>query len=177
MKFPDSRRGGVLSVVLVSILGIVCLMVATAIYIVRNVNIQSRDRPGGADVSIDTPAGLLSVHAHDQPGALPADIPVYPGAKARKDSGGGAVIEWNSNSSGEDKGFSVSAAEMVTNDPLDKVVDYYRADLPDWVTKSEGDGEIQFVLRKGGHKRVVAIHAKHDGTHIGVASVGEPASN
>jgi hypothetical protein len=36
---------------------------------------------------------------------------------------------------------------------------------------------VRMELREGGYKRIVAIRERHDGTHIGVASIGEPASN
>jgi hypothetical protein len=177
MKASTPRRGSVLTGVLLTCLAVVCLMAAAGIYVVRNLRIESHDRPGGADVSIDTPAGHLSVHAHDDQSTLPADFPLYPGARARKDSGGGAVVEWNSNTGGRDKGFSVSAAEMVTNDPFDKVVDYYRAQLPHWLVVNEKHGHVRMELRDGGYKKIIGIHEEHDGTHIGVATVGEPASN
>jgi hypothetical protein len=177
MDHRKSRRGGVVAGVLLSILAVVCLMFAVGIYIVGNMRIESHDKPGGADVSIDTPAGHLSVHAHDRQGAMPADIPVYPGARPRKDSGGGAVVEWSSNIGGNDKGFAVSASEMVTDDPLDRVVDYYRTQLPNWVIVHEKHGKIRMELREGGYKRIIGLSEEHDGTHIGVASVGEPASN
>jgi hypothetical protein len=177
MNYANSRRGGVLAGVLLSILAVVCVMFAVGIYILGNLRIESHDKPGGADVSIDTPAGHLSVHAHDRQGALPVGIPVYPGARSRKDSGGGAVVEWSSNGGGNDKGFALSASEMVTDDPLDKVVDYYRAQLPNWVIVHEKHGKIRMELREEGYKRIIALSEEHDGTHIGVASVGEPASN
>jgi hypothetical protein len=56
-------------------------------------------------------------------------------------------------------------------------VDYYRAQLPNWIIVNERGGGVQLELRDGGYKRIVAIHERHDGTHIGVASVGEPAAN
>jgi hypothetical protein len=177
MNDPNSRRGGVLAGVLLSVLAVVCLMFAVGIYIVGNLRIESHDKPGGADVSIDTPAGHLSVHAHDHRGAVPADVPVYPGARNRRDSGGGAVVEWTSNIGGSDKGFTVSASDMVTDDALDKVVDYYRAQLPNWVIVHEKHGKIRMELRQGGYKRIIGLSEENDGTHIGVASVGEPASN
>ena len=66
---------------------------------------------------------------------------------------------------------------MVTSDPVDKVVDYYRAQLPNWIIVNERLGGVRLELRDGGYKRIIAIHERHDGTHIGVASVGERAAN
>jgi hypothetical protein len=172
----DSRRGGILSALLLTGLAVVCLVVFAGVYFAHNVSIETKERNGGSDVSIDTPAGHLTVRTHDTPGGGVSDIPIYPGARVDKDSGGGAVVQWTS-SSGRDGGVAVSASEMVTKDSLDKVVKYYRTQMPNWVMARDSDGEVQLELREGGYKRVVAIHAKHDGTHIGVASTGEPASN
>lgn len=172
-----SNRGGILSGLLLSGLVLVCLLIAGGLFIARNIRVETAQRNGGDYVSIDTPAGSLSVHAHEKTGWAASDVPVYPGARSTKDSGGDAVVEWNSSNGRNDGGFTVSASEMVTSDPLDKVLDYYRDQLPNWIIVNERDGAVRFELRKGGYKRIVAIHEKHDGTHIGVASVGEPASN
>jgi hypothetical protein len=175
-----SKRGGVLFVLLMSALVIVCLAIACGLFVARNVRVQTAARNGGDYVSIDTPAGQLSIHAHERPGSAATDVPFYPGARRARDSGGDAVIEWNSsgrNDGRNDRGFSLTASEMVTSDPLDKVLDYYRAQLPNWVIVNERGGAVRFELREGGYKRIIAIRERHDGTHIGVASVGEPASN
>jgi len=173
----SSRRGGVLFGLLISALVVVCLLIAGGLFVARNVRVQSASGNGGDSVSIDTPAGQLSIHAHEKPGSAAANVPLYPGARSARDSGGDAVIEWNSNSGKNDAGFSLTASEMVTSDPLDKVLDYYRAQLPNWVIVNERGGAVRLELRDGGYKRIIAIRERHDGTHIGVASVGEPASN
>jgi hypothetical protein len=56
-------------------------------------------------------------------------------------------------------------------------VDYYRNQLPNWVVVKERHGAVRMELREGGYKRIIGIHERYDGTHIGVASIGEPASN
>jgi len=172
-----SRRGGVLFGLLVSALLIGCLAVAGVLFVARNVRVQTAERNGGDYVSIDTPAGNLSIRAHEKPGSAAADVPMYPGARSAREGGGDAVIQWNSNGGHDDAGFSLTAAEMVTSDSLDRVLDYYRAQLPNWVIVNERHGAVRFELREGGYKRIIAIRERHDGTHIGVASVGQPASN
>jgi hypothetical protein len=181
MRNRDPRRGGVLLGLLISALVIVCVVVAIGITIARNIRIESHDRDGSADVSIDTPAGHFSVHAHDKPGMVVAGVPAYPGARARKDSGGNAVVQWSSaghnGDGGSDKGFAVSASDMITSDPAYKVVDFYRNQLPTWMITEEKNGGTHIELHKGGYQRIISIEEKSDGTHIGVASIGEPASN
>jgi hypothetical protein len=172
-----SRRGGIIAGLLLSGLVIVCLMIAGGIFLARNIRVQTTARNGGDDVTIDTPVGHLSVRAHEKAGTAATDVPLYPGAWSPRKSGGDAVVEWTSNNGHGDGGFSVTASEMVTSDPVDKVVDYYRAQLPNWVVVKEIGGAVRLELREGGYKRFIAIHERHDGTHIGVASVGEPAAN
>jgi hypothetical protein len=163
----DSRRGGILVGLLLSALAGLCLLIFGAIYLASNIRVHTAERANGADVSIDTPAGHLSLRAHDRAGSIAAGIPLYPGARKTTDSNGGdAVIQWSSSNGKEDHGFAVSASETVTGDPLDKVVDFY-----------DRTGATRIELAEGGYKRIVAIRERHDGTHIGVASVGEPASN
>lgn len=171
-----SERGGILVGLLVTGLVLVCCAIATAVFVVRNVHISARDRGNGGDVSIDTPVGHLSVHGHDDSAWPSADIPKYPGAWRGENHGGGAVVQWNTRD-GVDRGFSVSGAEMITSDPSSKVLEYYRNELPDWVVAHDGDGSVRLELKSHGHKQIVSIHQRDDGTHIGVASVGEPASN
>ena len=176
MRSCGSRRGGILAGFLIAGVVIICIVIASGLFVARSVKVSSAENGDGKDVSIDTPAGHLEVRAHEK-STWAADVPVYPGARARKDDGGNATVEWTSNTGRNDKGFSVSAAEMTTPDPADKVVEFYKSQLPTWVIVHENDGEVRLELKEGGYKRFVAIHGKADGTHIGVASVGEPASN
>lgn len=173
----SSQRGGILGGLL--LIGCILLFatIAGGLFVARNIHVSTTARNGGDDVSIDTPAGHLSVRAHEKAGTTAPDVPLYPGARSSKRSGGDAVVEWTSKNGQSDTGFSLTASEMVTSDPLNKVVDYYRGQLPNWIIVQQNHGGVQFELREGGYKRIIAIHERYDGTHIGVASVGEPAAN
>jgi len=178
MKNPNSERGGILGALLITGAVVVCLMILGGIVVARSVHVSTTARNGGDDVSIDLPGGHLEVHAHDKAGTAVKDFPVYPGSHSSEHNrGGDAVVQWSSNNGKSDNGFSVSASESITSDPFDKVVDYYRTQLPNWMITKQRSGHIEFELHDGGYKRVIGIHEESDGTHIGVASVGEPASN
>jgi hypothetical protein len=176
MRSCGSRRGGILAGLLITGVVILCIVVASGLFVAHSVKVRSAENGDGKDVSIDTPVGHLEVRAHEK-SVWAADIPVYPGARVEKNDGGNATVEWTSNTGKNDKGFSVTASEMTTPDPVSKVVEFYKAQLPTWLIVKENDGEVRLELKEGGYKRFVAIHGKNDGTHIGVASVGEPASN
>jgi len=173
MSASNSRRGGILFALSVVTLGIAGLIGVTAFLLFRNVHVYTRgfepDR-----ISIDTPAGSLDIARHSGFDASQAGVPVYPGAHPRN-SGGSAVVEWTSRNGKEDKGFSVS--EFVSPDPFDKVVEYYRGKLPDWSFEREHDGSVKFELDERDGKHFIGIERKDDGTHIGLASVGDPAAN
>jgi hypothetical protein len=177
MKTTDPRRGGILSGLLLIGAGLTCLVVVSAIYLAHNIRVDARSGAGGENVSMDIPGGHLSVRAHDglDPEAL--GVPVYPGAKRSRDHSGGAVFEWNPADGGENKGLSVAGGETVTSDSASKVLDYYRRELPAWKIVEERDGGTRLELDKGGYKRFIAIEEKSDGTHIGIASVGEATAN
>jgi hypothetical protein len=171
------ERGGILSALLITGVVVICVAVIAVMFVVRNVRISTTAHRDGDDVSIDTPAGHLTVRDHERGGWPSSDIPRYPGAYVSKGDGGGAEVQWNSSRGDRDRGFSVSALELITQDPARKVFDYYRNQLPSWVVAEDHDGEMRLELKQGGYKRIVGIHEQNDGTHIGVASVGEPASN
>jgi hypothetical protein len=176
MLKPCARRGGVLSGLLFMFLAIIGLAIVGSLYIVRNVRVQTTHRHGGDDVSIETPGGRINIRAHEDLDPASVGIPIYPGAMRRKDSGV-ATFEWASADGSVEKGVSFAGAGLYTTDPSSKVLEYYRTQLPGWLIVTDRDGSTRFEFKKGGYKRMIAIHEKNDGTHIGIASVGDPASN
>jgi hypothetical protein len=178
MRVRDSQhfqRGGILFGLLASLVIVVCVLTFTGIYVARNIKVATHERRDGSDVSIDLPGGHFSLHAHEKTGGSLAGIPSYPGARVR-DEGGNATFEWSSNRDGRDKGFTVSGQDMITDDSVQQVADFYRKQLPNWLVTKDGH-EVHMEFKDGGYKRMIAIEAKHDGTHIGVASFGQAAAN
>jgi hypothetical protein len=177
MSKTNSRTGGVLAGLLITAVVMVCVAIAVGIAIARNVRVETDSTRNGDRVSIETPAGKFSIHARDESGRALVDVPVYPGARQSPHSGGAAIFEWTSRDGREDKGLTVAGDEMITSDPVDRVVDYYQSKLPSWVISNDRDGKFHMELAEGGYKRIIVIAGKHDGTHIGVATVGAPAAN
>jgi hypothetical protein len=140
------------------------------------VRVLTSHRNGGDDVAIETPGGRLQIRAHEDISPARLDVPVYPGAVRTNDSGA-ATFEWESADGKQQKGMSVTGVSLRTPDAEHKVLDYYRTQLPNWMVINERHGGTRFELNKGGYKRIIVVTEKSDGTHIGIASVGQPASN
>jgi hypothetical protein len=173
----DSRTGGAALYVLLTLLTIVVLGVMGVGYLVRSVKVATVHRPGGDDVSIQTPGGQINIRAHEHLDPAALGVPIYPGAKRSKD-GGGATFEWTSRDGKNDKSMAVAGGEYITPDSPETVRAWYHDHLPNWVVVTDRhDDNARFELNDGGYKRIIAIREHSDGTHIGVATVGEPASN
>lgn len=173
----DPRRGGILSSLLFTCLALMLLAAFAGMYVLRNVRVDTTHAVGGGDdVSIRTPGGSFRIRAHEKLDPASLGVPLYPGAIRTKDSGG-ASFEWSSEDGGDDKAFAVAGASMITQDSPDKVLSFYKSQLPNWIVVNERGGATRLELREGGFRRIVAIHEKRDGTHIGVATVGAPGSN
>jgi hypothetical protein len=177
MQKFDSRRGGILAGLLITALVLACVAVTIGLTVARNIRVHTESSRNGDNVSIETPAGHFSIRAHDQSGLAMVGVPKYPGALQRPHNRGGAIFEWTSNDGREEKGLTVAGDEMITSDSARKVVEFYQAQLPSWIIADDDEGGFKMELSEGGYKRIIVIHGKHDGTHIGVATIGSPAAN
>jgi hypothetical protein len=176
MQGLDSRRGGVLIRFLLLCVLLIVLAGLAGVNVMRNLHFRTISRNGGDDVSFETPAGSFRVRAHEKLDPAAVGVPVYPGAR-RTDSSGGAEFEWVSADGKEEKGMSVSGASFVTPDPVSEVVDFYRGQFSNLVITKERKQRVKLQYTQHGLKRIIGIHAENDGTHIGVAAIGEAASN
>ena len=169
------RRFGLYAVL--TVLTLVALGILAVSYVANNVKVVTAHRSSGDDVAIETPAGRINIRAHRNLDPATLGVPIYPDAKRSKD-GGGASFEWTSSDGTHDKAMAVAGGEYVTSDSAEKVWAWYREHLPNWVVVTDRhDEKPHFEMNEGGYKRFIAIREKGDGTHIGVATVGEPASN
>jgi hypothetical protein len=178
LRSSSHQRGGILMGLLITFAVLVCIAIAGGLWLAHNVRVDSSVAGKGGDVSIETPAGRLEVRAHERavdPKAM--GIPVYPGARYRDKNSGSASFEWSSHNGASGKDFAVNATEMITSDPPARVAEFYRAEFPQWTEKTSGRNHYQFEFHEGGSVRTVGIEEHADGTHIGIAVVGEPPAN
>ncbi len=175
MASGSSRRGGVLSAVLIGLAVLLMLAGAAAIgagvYLARSITVRESHN----QTVVETPFGTLRVR--EAPPFNPAHLglPVYPGAVREDDDRKLASFELDFGET--QKEFSIQAAHYTTTDPFGRVTDYYRTQLPHWTYKKTRRNAAHFRFEDGGHTRVVAIREHHRVTHIGLASLGEPGSN
>lgn len=169
------RRFGLYAVL--TALTLVALAIVAVSYVANNFKVVTAHRGRGEDVAIETPAGRIDIRAHKNLDPATLGVPIYPDAK-RSGNGGGASFEWTSSDGSRDTAMAVAGGEYVTSDSAEKVRAWYREHLPNWVVVTDRhDENAHFELNEGGYKRIIAIREKGDGTHIAVATAGEPASN
>jgi hypothetical protein len=171
------RRGGVVATVLISVLVVAVLavtaLVFTGLYVARNVRVEKTEGKGGELVKIETPVGAIRVQTGKDSKRL--NIPIYPGAVESSETGNAANVEVDFGQ--EHKELSIVAAKYTTADSVEKVLEYYRKELPHWMFSHMRHGAFHMEYTEGGHKRVIGIREHHGKTEIGLASVGEPPAN
>ena len=179
MKQNNSQRGGVLAGVLVAFLILAALAVVgvfmAGMYFADNIHVQKTQGAKGDTVQVDTPIGSMRVEEHKKLDPKLIGVPVYPGATREEDYGGAVSFDFSSES--HHKGFTVLAAHFSTGDSIDKVKEFYHHELPHWMITSRHNGHVKMEYTEDGYKRIIAIHEENGKTHIGLASVGEPAAN
>src|SRR4051812_47062487 len=115
MKTVTSRRGGIISGLLIAGLSVVAAMMIAGGVVTRTIRIRHTDSADGKGVAIELPGGRLNIRGHDHMNPDETGVPVYPGAYRVNDSGGGANIEWHSADGGSEKSISVVGGEYRTN--------------------------------------------------------------
>lgn len=175
----NPERGGVVGTVFL-LLGILVLIamvavVAGGLYIAHNIRVNAERGRHGEAVSLETPFGSMRVREDSKLDPKQFGVPVYPGAVLREDHHKLASIELNFGS--ENKELAVVAGEYTTSDPVEKVREFYRGELPHWMVREDHHGAVHFSFTEGGQKKIVAISRRGGLTHIGLAFVGEPGAN
>lgn len=174
-----SERGGVLAGVLAAFLILAALAVIgiffAGMYVADNIHVKKSRGANGETVQVDTPIGSMRVQEHKKLDPKLIGVPVYPGALREDSDGGAASFDFSYDEA--HRQFSVLAAKYTTDDPVDKVRDFYHRELPHWMFTEKHDGGFQMEYTEQGYKRFVVIKREHGQTCIGLASVGQPASN
>lgn len=168
-----SRRGGILSTLLISFTVLIAAALAIGFVgwnFATNVHVETSQGPRGEIVKVETPIGSVRVGHRDRMDAKHVGIPVYPGAKIDEHDSGGASVELDLGE--EHKEFTVVGAVYRTDDSVDQVRDFYKQQFPHCIVSKRG---IEYS--ENGYKRFIAINRHYGQTRIMLASIGEPAAN
>ena len=127
----------------------------------------------GKSVEIQTPGGPIKLGPQAaKPGDMVAGVPVYPGATALE---GGGQFSFG------DK-FSIGGQDFVTDDDVEKVVDFYKEKLGSDLSVVQNEGHYRLSIQKGTkeHPTVVTIDVAKDQnsgkTKITIAHMGGGAA-
>ncbi len=142
------KSGGALKVVLIAF-GVIAVLVVVFIVglgmLLKKAfvgNITVKEKPGRqAEVSIAVPGGRLKVTENPQVTEENLGVPIYPGAKVVEDSGSVRF------SGGAQKGSAtIGGASFTTRDPVNAVVEFYKAKLGKQVNIVESTSEGKHVV-------------------------------
>jgi len=132
------------------------------------------DKGQEKSVNIDTPLGRLRVEKGIGVDPKLLGIPIYPGASVVQGDHSARV---DLDLDFADKSLRVLAAKMETPDNFQKVVDFYKEEVPDFVYTRKSNGRAQFHWEHGEFKKVVMIEERSGKTRISLANIGEPEAN
>ncbi len=175
----QSERGGIIGAIML-VMGVLVLVavvctVGAGLYIANHVHVETAEGAHGKNVSVETPFGSVHVREDAQADLKRLGVPLYPGATPDHDHAKMAKVDLNFGS--DDKQLAVVAGEFTTSDPVSKVREYYRSELPHWMISDDHRGRVHFSFHEGGYKKIIVLESRGDGTRIKLVSIGEPAAN
>ncbi|HEV2022109.1 MAG TPA: hypothetical protein VGQ94_06230 [Terriglobales bacterium] len=164
---PAQKSGSALKVILLVLGGLLLLFVVViavvvggAYYVAKQTHVETTS--GGAKV--ETPFGTVETNNEDSAKiAEKMGVEVYPGAKALP---GGASVKLG--------GMSTASVLFESDDPPEKVADFYRKQFPNAnVTSHSDDGGTHIALMIGKNEKwtTITIEGHEGGSKIVIASV------
>jgi hypothetical protein len=92
-------------------------------------SINVKDKKNGDDAKVDIKTPFGDLHVNDQPDIRETGLTLYPGAKPAPKESGKDEKSANVNMSIGGYGLKVVAAEFISDDPNNKVLDYYNKEM------------------------------------------------
>ena len=171
-----SQGGGALKVILI-VVGVIVLIgvlgVASVGFFAWRIARHTRVQQEGDNVKVETPFGTVQTTSDPQEAARNLGVEIYPGAKVLKDGTTSASIG----------GIHNVTVSMESDDPIDKVTNFYKSKFPNaMVTASDSN---QSTIVSNDRKSLITININADGnrtkiliTNIsGKSGSSPPASN
>lgn len=175
MRCNRRQAGGVVAGIAITILVLLGLLIAGAVLFIHNIRVEESVSQGRKTVRLETPIGSLRLREQSRLDPRRLGLPVYPGATATSKPSKSVNLEFDFG--GSEKQFNVVATEYSTTDPAEKVIEFYRKDLPQWVFTARHNGSVEIKYSEKGCQRIVAIHEEGGGTRITLAQAGEEQVN
>ncbi len=117
----------------------------------------------GKSVHVATPIGALDVHPEGKLDARLATVPVYPGALREDPEAAESVTELQFGG----KTYLDISASYWTPDPADRVWEFYRQQLGDWLRNLDGvQGGKELIHREKEHALLVRVSKRGERTVI-----------
>jgi|RhiMethySRZTD1v2_1073278.scaffolds.fasta_scaffold1191121_1 hypothetical protein len=151
-----------------------------------NVDVRKHEVDGKADVDITTPVGNVSVRTNVD--KADTGLAVYPNARPLEEEDEPKTADVNVGNSMF--GVKVVAAKFESNDPQERVIDFYRNELRAYgdVTECHGDvdyrrgrpvcreklfsrGDLQLVAGPEDKQHIVSVKPRGEGTEFGLVYV------
>ena len=110
----------VILIVIAIVVGLSILGIGTATFIGWRVARHARVEQNGSKVRVETPFGTVESNDNSDEAARNLGIDIYPGARARKSSAANVTMG----------AMHTIAAEFETDDPPERVADFYKKRLP-----------------------------------------------
>ena len=128
------------------------VLAAVAGLLLTGCNIQSKksEDKKGENVDIQTPIASMHVETNEQAKAHDTGLPVYPGAREAAPDEHDNTSKANVNLGFAGFGLKVVAAKYETDDPPDKLKDFYRKALAKYGNVTECKGDIDLDVHKDG---------------------------
>ena len=131
------------------------------------ISVNKDERGGTKKVDIESPFGGVQVRTEID-AAKEIGIPVYPGARPKKESGDNHNSA-NVNIASSFFGLKVVAASFESDDPPEKILDFYRKELKPWGNVLECRGNEHQSIHPGGSRELTCgDDEKHKGFNIQV---------
>lgn len=172
------RTGSHILLIVLMLLALVIVVTLSTVwfglrFLSQGIHVSTDAGPNGRrEVSIQTPVGTFQAGKNVNVESI--GLPVYPGSTRVEDNNSVSL----NMSLFDDKKVQVSVVKFETQDPFDKVRDYYKLKLGSQITKEtdrDPDGKTVFEIKRDDISRVVVLQPHGMGTMIVLVRAGAGA--
>jgi hypothetical protein len=141
--------------------GVVILGIVASVIVGLQIARRTHVRHEGNKVKVETPFGTVESNQDADEVARDLGVDVYPGARAIKNSGAIAAIG----------GMKTVTARFESDDPSDKVADFYKKKFPNANVSQSGGDHYAIVQTNSDGALTISITPRNGATQINIANV------